>query len=343
VPTTARFRDPEHANSIARNLARMVSDRALSPTNPLVTAQLDGARVNFAYGPVVSSGLAISLRKFRPLMGMAGLVQTGSLTGEMAEFLRDCVVSRATVLVSGGTGVGKTTMVNALSESIPDDERVITIEDSLELKLANRFVVSLQTKEQASRDDDALVDQESLLVNCLRMRPDRIIVGEIREGKAAAQMLRAANTGHDGTMTTIHANNVDAALNATLSNLVRAGSGVSDDIAKYQIADAFDLVVQGSRRRGRRFVSELAEVTSLSLGEGGRIVPRTVFRGLLGPTGEVVHERAGGIDPRGELAEKMAEAGIDLRLGFRALRDRVDDPVVVAAEGKRLNWKYEKC
>ena len=311
VPTTARFRDQAHASSIARGLARMVSDRALSPSNPMVDAQLDGARANFVYSPVAANGLAISLRKHRPLLGMGGLVRNGSLTSEMAEFLRDTVMARATVLVSGGTGVGKTTMINALSEFIPGSERVITIEDALELKLANRFVVSLQTKERASADDEALVDQQELLKNSLRMRPDRIIVGEIREPDAAALMLQAANTGHEGTMTTIHANNADSALNTRLANLVRSGSRVPDDVAKLQIAEAFDLVVQGSRRHGRRFIEEVAEVVVGDLERTGRLAPRAVFHGRVGSDGNVVHERVGGIEPKGLLAERMLEAGID--------------------------------
>lgn len=310
IISTAKFRSPEHANQIARNLAQMVSDRSLSPTNPLVTAELDGARVNFAYAPVVKSGLAITLRKFMPLMGMQSLLTIGSLSEDMASFLRDAVVARSTLLVSGGTGVGKTTLINALSEFIPNSERVITIEDAYELKLANLFVLPLQTKERASRDDDVILTQEDLLVNTLRMRPDRIVVGEIRDARAATVMLQAANTGHDGTMTTIHANSADAALNGRLASLIRTGSGVSDDIAKYQIAEAFDVVLQGTRRRGRRFVEEIAEVGTEGF-TGSLIKPRPIFRAAQSPDGGVSFTRVGGIDPRGSLAEKMREAGID--------------------------------
>lgn len=309
--TDLSFRDPEHAASIARNLAQVISDRALSPTNPLVTAQLDGARVNFAYGRgIVASGIAISLRKFKPLMGMSGLLAVNALTEEMIDFLRDSVRARASVLVSGGTGVGKTTLINALSEAIPDTERVITIEDAFELKLANKFVVSLQTKEKASRDDDLIIDQEMLLVNTLRMRPDRIIVGEIREGRAASVMLAAQNTGHDGTMTTLHANNPEAALNRRLADLIRAGSGVSDDIAKRQICDAFDLVVQGTRRRGRRFVSAISEVGPHVYQEH-TIKPAPLFTGELDNDGNPTFRRTGTLHPGGNLIEKMFEAGID--------------------------------
>lgn len=307
--TDLRFRDPRHAMSISRNLARVVSDRTLSPTNPLVTAQLDGARVNFACFPVVP-GVAITLRKFKPLMGMQGLLEHNSLTPEMRDFINDAVIARGTILVSGGTGVGKTTLINALSESIPHTERVITIEDSYELKLANRFVVSMQTKERASRDDDIIIEQVELLRNTLRMRPDRIIVGEIREEKAAEVMLQAANTGHDGTMTTIHANSADAALNNRLANMIRSASGVSDDIAKYQIAEAFDVVVQGTRRGSKRFIEQIAEVDSENY-TGDRIKPNLIFRGKLDEHGNVVFERTGRIRRGGHLYEKMQSVGIN--------------------------------
>jgi pilus assembly protein CpaF len=310
--TDLRFRSPEHAAQVARSLAEMVSDRQLSPNNPLVTAKLDGARVNFAYGPVVPDiGLSISIRKFDSQMTMEGLLAVGALNTEMAELLGALVQAKATVLVSGATGAGKTTMIAGVAESIPEDERIITIEDARELDLGDRLSwVPMQTKERASADDNALVGQDALLENCLRMRPDRIIVGEIRDGKAAAVMLSAANTGHEGTMTTIHANSVSEALNSRLVRLVRRVEDSPIDVVREEVAEAFHLAVQITRRRGKRFVSEIAEVSPEYI-DGQKIMPRTLWRGKLDATGSPVFTRVAGIDPDGRLAERLADIGIN--------------------------------
>lgn len=315
LTTNYRFRDPDHAEQVARGLAERVSGRTVSPTNPLVTAELPGARVNFALRPVVRSGLAITLRKLNETMGMSKLLELGALTTEMAEFLHDAVAARASVLVSGGTGVGKTTLLNALSEAIGDDERVVTIEDSYELSLANQFVVSMQTKEAASADDQVIIDQVLMLRNALRMRPDRIIVGETRDPVAAAVMLDAANTGHEGTMTTIHANDADSALNVRLTNLVRTAlDHLPADVARWQVAQAFDLVVQGTRSHldGRRYVAEIAEVTTEGLQEGGRIQLNPVFIATARPNEPIEFQRVGRIRDDGRLARRLAGNGVDV-------------------------------
>jgi pilus assembly protein CpaF len=312
--TDLRFRSPEHAAQVARSLAEMVSDRQLSPNSPLVTAKLDGARVNFAYGPVVPDiGLSISIRKFDSQMTMSGLLEVGALNPEMAELLGALVQAKATVLVSGATGAGKTTMIAAVAESIPGDERIITIEDARELDLGERLSwVPMQTKERASADDNALVGQDALLENCLRMRPDRIIVGEIRDGKAAAVMLSAANTGHEGTMTTIHANSASEALNSRLVRLVRRVEDSPIDVVREEIAEAFHLAVQITRRRGKRFVSEIAEVSPEYIDGQDKIVPRTLWRGKLDANGTVVFTHVAGIDPKGRLVERLADIGVDV-------------------------------
>lgn len=277
--TDLSFRDPRHAESTARALALKVSDRAVSRSIPLVTAELPGARITFAFGAVVKGGLSITIRKFKKLLELSDLLRFGSLNEEMVEFLSDAVKARASILVSGGTGTGKTTIINLLSTFIPDDERVITIEDAFELKLANTHVVSLQTKEASSSDDTVAVDLANLLRNTLRMRPDRIIVGEIREGAGAMVMLAAANTGHDGTITTIHANSVDAALNERLPDLVRQARSNRDDLAiQRSIAGAFDLAIQVSRgRAGGRYISEIALIRGID--ETGAITTDSVFTG----------------------------------------------------------------
>jgi Flp pilus assembly CpaF family ATPase len=310
VTTPLTFRDKDHANRVARDLASKVSDRALTPSNPLVTALLPGARINFAYGPVVSTGLSISMRKFRDLLGIERLIQFGALTPQMAEFLRQAVAARATVLVAGGTGTGKTTQINALSHWIPDTERVVTIEDAFELQLSNTHVVALQTKEKASADDQVVVTQKDLLVNALRMRPDRIIVGEIREGHGAYVMLQAANTGHDGTMTTIHADSPQVAVNERLADLVMEVSSSPAPIVRRTVSHAINLVVQVTRRRGRRFLSSISIVDRSCYDDvTGVIVPEPIFVGELDADGVPVFRHVGGLRPDTALAEKLAEAG----------------------------------
>jgi Flp pilus assembly CpaF family ATPase len=303
--TDVQFRSPEHANDVARALALRVSDRSVSQKIPLVTAELPQARVTFCYGPVVRGGLSITIRKFRPLLGLDSLLQRGSLNAELVELLRDLVLARATILVSGGTGTGKTTIINMLSSFIPDSERVITIEDAFELQLANSHVVSLQTKEASSSDDTVSVTLSDLLRNTLRMRPDRIIVGEIREGEGALTMLAAANTGHDGTMTTIHANSPSMAVNERLSDLIRQSRSTPDDVAKRTIASAFDVVVQVSRSsRGTRYISEVAVLEPAGI-VAGQIIPETVFSGEELPDGRVRFKRIGKIRPESRLGRKL--------------------------------------
>lgn len=310
-PTDLSFRSPQHAADVARRLAEVVSDRALTLTNPLVTARLPKSRIAFAYGDVVSSGLSISLRKFRELLDVDSLISFGALTETMRDLLDDCVTARANIVISGGTGAGKTTIINALSNFIHDSERVITIEDSFELDLQNRFWVPLQAKTRASADDTVSITISDLLTQTLRMRPDRIVVGEVRDGKAAATLLEAANTGHDGTMTTVHTNSAFDAINGRLPLLLRRGSGATDDVAKSEIASAFDLVVHVTRRHGVRFVEEIAEVSAYDP-TSGLVALRTLFKGDLDVnTLEVTHRRVGGIDPNGALARKFDEFGID--------------------------------
>lgn len=276
--TPIRFRDPQHAESCARVLALKVSDRAVSRAIPLVTAELPSARVTFAFGAVVKGGLSITIRKFRPLLGLADLLRYGSLDEAMVSFLSDAVHARAGILVSGGTGTGKTTIVNLLSSFIPDTERVVSIEDAFELKLANTHVVSLQTKEASSLDDTVSVSLSELLRNTLRMRPDRIIVGEIREGAGAMVMLSAASTGHDGTLTTVHANSAEGAVNERLPDLIRQSrGGLETETILRSIINAFDLVIHVTRTRdGRRYLSEISALCGIV---DGRIELQPVFSG----------------------------------------------------------------
>jgi pilus assembly protein CpaF len=307
--TTLSFRNRQHSERVARELAQRVANRQVSPTNPLVSAELPGARVAFAYGAVTRSGVSITIRKFRPLLGIEALMGFNAMSDEMREFLADCVAARATVLVSGGTGTGKTTIINALSQFIPDSERVITVEDAFELQLSNRHWLALQTKEKASADDTVSVTMADLLKATLRMRPDRIIVGECRDANAASVMLAAANTGHDGTMTTVHANDVGTALNYRMAGFLRSGESIPDDVAKETVALALDLVIQVTRRAGRRYISEIATVDVTDLADG-KLHPQCVFGGDLDSALQPSFTRDGRVNPDSKLGRKLADAGI---------------------------------
>lgn len=303
--TPVKFRDLQHLEEIAKTLSHAsYDDRGVSPTNPLVTLQLPGARVQFVWKPLAVSKVAISIRKFMDLLGMDNLLELGSISPEMADFLRRCVESRATILVSGGTGSGKTTFINALSEFIPDTERVITIEDALELQLRNTHVESLVTKEAASADDRVLFGQDQLLKASLRMRPDRIIVGEIRDGAGCSVMLEAANTGHAGTMTTIHADSTDLALKR-MGTLIRRVDDMPDEVARSEISTAIDVVVQVVRTRGKRYVSEISVVNA-----GDKANTTIIYRGDY-PHGaqKPVFKRVNDVGADTGLAMKMLDAG----------------------------------
>ena len=303
--TVFSFRNPEHAQSVARSLAQRVSQRALSRSINLVTAELPQARVQFAYGPVVKGGLAISIRKFTKLLTLDDLIARGALNKEMESFLRDCVLSRSGILVSGGTGTGKTTIINLLSSFIPTNERVVTIEDAFELQLSNSHVVSLQTKEASSADDSVSVTLAQLLRATLRMRPDRIIVGEIREGEGAEVMLAASNTGHEGTMTTVHANSVDMAVNERIVDLVRQVRASGDDAIRRTIASAFDIVLQVERgRKGNRFISEISQIDRTYITKGS-IANHVIFKGVDNGDGTVTFTHAGKLKKGTNLYNRM--------------------------------------
>lgn len=308
--TGYRFRSPQHAQSVARQLSQKISDRGVSNVNSLVTAQLPQARVQFVYGPLSSHGLAITIRKFRPLLGMEKLLSVGALTPDMAAFLGACVRARATIIVSGGTGTGKTTAINALSEFIPDSERVITIEDAFELQLSNTHVVSLQAKQKATSDDTVVVSQADLLVASLRMRPDRIVVGEIREPSAAAVFFDAANTGHDGSMTTIHADSASSALNNRLAALLmRSHGGFSENVARESVAQAVQLVVQITRHHsGRRLFSDVSVVDPRYRTDSA-IRPEPVYKAEIHPDGTARHVQVGSVGSDTQLAVKLRSAG----------------------------------
>ena len=250
--------------------------RHIDADSPTVDARLpDGSRVNAVISPCAIDGPSITIRKFqKDKLTVQQLVDLGSITPNMANFIRACVVSRLNVIISGGTGSGKTTLLNILSGFIPEDERIVTIEDAAELKLQQGHVVRLETK-QANSDGKGIVSIRELVRNCLRMRPDRIIVGECRGGEAL-DMLQAMNTGHDGSLTTLHANAPRDAISRLETMVLMSGMELPIRVIREQIASAIDVIVQQSRLKdGSRKVTSITEVSGM---EGDTIVMTEIFR-----------------------------------------------------------------
>jgi pilus assembly protein CpaF len=267
--------------------------------------------VNAIIPPLSIDGPHLSIRKFRrDVLSADQLVEYGSITPKMVEFLRGCVKARLNILISGGTGSGKTTFLNMLSESIPHNERVVTIEDSAELQLRQPHVVRLETR-PPNIEGQGHVTQRQLVINALRMRPDRIILGEVRGGEAL-DMLQAMNTGHDGSLTTLHANAPRDALTRLETMIQMAATNIGERAMRQQISSAIDLVIQLSRLSdGGRRVMNVSELVGM---EGDVITMQDLFRyERTGMTedGRVKGEfRATGIRPKA--SERLAAYGIDL-------------------------------
>jgi pilus assembly protein CpaF len=250
--------------------------RHIEPESPMVDARLpDGSRVNAIIPPCAVDGPSLTIRKFRKeKFSMMQLIEFNSLTQGMADFLRACVLGRLNILISGGTGAGKTTFLNVLSGFIPESERIITIEDAAELQLQQDHVVRLETK-LANVEGHGVVNIRELVRNSLRMRPDRIIVGECRGGEAL-DMLQAMNTGHDGSLTTIHANSPRDALSRLETLVLMAGMDLPIKIVRQQISSAVDVIVQMSRLRdGTRKLTAITEVAGM---EGDVVVLTDIFK-----------------------------------------------------------------
>jgi pilus assembly protein CpaF len=261
--TDVVFRDDRHLLQIIERIVSAVG-RRIDESSPMVDARLaDGSRVNAIIPPLALNGPALSIRRFRTdRLGANDLVERDSLTAPMLEFLKVAVGCRLNLLVSGGTGAGKTTLLNVLSGFIGSNERVVTIEDSAELMLRQRHVVRLETR-PANIEGKGHVRQRELVVNALRMRPDRIIVGEVR-GEEALDMLQAMNTGHDGSLTTIHANSPRDALYRLDTMVAMANLNIPDRAIRQQVASAIELVVQIARLSdGTRKVTAISEITGM--------------------------------------------------------------------------------
>ncbi|HKC64797.1 MAG TPA: CpaF family protein [Pyrinomonadaceae bacterium] len=309
--TDVAFKDDEH---LMRVIERIVSSvgRRIDESSPMVDARLqDGSRVNAIIPPLSIDGPVLSIRRFgtEPLR-MSALIENRALTREIAEMLEMCVRARLNVLISGGTGAGKTTLLNALSAYIPEDERIVTIEDSAELQLQQPHVVRLETR-PPNIEGRGEVTQRDLVRNALRMRPDRIVIGEVRGGEAI-DMLQAMNTGHDGSLTTIHANTPRDALSRLETMIQMTGMRLSERAMRQQIASALDVVLQVARLSdGTRRVTSISEITGM---EGDTITMQEIFqyeRTGIDPTGKVTGRfRATGIRPR--FAEKLKAYGLHL-------------------------------
>ncbi len=305
------FKDDRH---LLRIIERIVSSvgRRIDESHPMVDARLlDGSRVNAIIPPLALDGPALSIRRFRTdRLGHQDLVERTSLTQPMLDFLRAGISCRLNVLISGGTGAGKTTLLNVLSGFISEHERIISIEDAAELTLRQRHVVRLETR-PSNIEGKGAIRQRELVINALRMRPDRIIVGEVR-GEEALDMLQAMNTGHDGSLTTIHANSPRDALHRLNTMVAMANLNIPDKAMRQQIAAALDLVIQVSRMSdGTRKVTSISEVTGM---EGDVITMQEIFlferTGVTQDGGVVGRFRATGIRPKS--SDRLAASGVQL-------------------------------
>ena len=309
--TNVQFKDDEH---LMRVIERIVSSvgRRIDESSPMVDARLqDGSRVNAIIPPLSIDGPVVSIRRFGadPLK-MSMLIEYKALTKDIADMLQMVVTARLNILISGGTGAGKTTLLNALSAYIPENERIVTIEDSAELQLQQPHTVRLETR-PPNIEGRGEVTQRDLVKNALRMRPDRIVIGEVRGGEAI-DMLQAMNTGHDGSLTTVHANTPRDALARLETMIQMTGMRLSDRAMRQQIASALNLVVQVARMSdGSRRVTSISEITGM---EGETITMQEIFqyeRTGVDKDGTVLGRfRPTGIRPR--FAERLKACGLQL-------------------------------
>jgi pilus assembly protein CpaF len=332
--TDVVFRDDKHLMQIIERIVSAVG-RRIDESTPMVDARLqDGSRVNVIIPPLALDGPAMSIRRFRTdRLGADDLVDRQSLTRPMLDFLRGTVAARLNIIVSGGTGAGKTTLLNILSSFISSGERVVTIEDAAELKLRQRHVVRLETR-PPNIEGKGAVRQRHLVINALRMRPDRIVVGEVR-GEEALDMLQAMNTGHDGSLTTIHANSPRDALYRLDTMVAMANLNIPEKAIRQQIASAVNVIVQINRMSdGTRKVTSISELTGM---EQDVITMQEIFafkKTGVAENGTVIGAfRATGIRPK--CADLLATAGHKLPMdmfehvqpiGSLALAGAVEDP-----------------
>jgi pilus assembly protein CpaF len=325
--TQVRFTDDSHLRRIINKMVAQVG-RRIDESSPMVDARLpDGSRVNAIIPPLSLSGPLVTIRKFsRRRLTNDDMIKLGTLSAETVEFLQRCIKAQLNILVSGGTGSGKTTLLNALSTAIPDEERIVTIEDAAELRLNQQHVLRLEARPR-SIDGEGEIPIRDLLRNSLRMRPDRIIVGEVRGGEAL-DMLQAMNTGHDGSLSTIHANSARDALARVETMVLMSGIDLPVRAIREQISSALDAIIHLERLEdGSRRVTAIAEVQRM---ESDVITMQDLFRFEVG---EITSDGAivGALRPTGlrpTFAAKFEKRGISLPLGLFQRSDLPSVPMV---------------
>ncbi len=306
-----RFRNNEHIMLVVDRIIAPLG-RRVDESSPFVDARLpDGSRVNVIIPPLIPKSPVITIRKFRPdKYNMTDLVGNGTMSEEVAEFLRACIQLRLNIVVSGGTGTGKTTILNALSQYIPERERIVTIEDPIELKLQQRHVISAEARPPNIEGKNE-VTQRDLLRNTLRMRPDRILIGEVR-GPEAFDMMQAMNTGHEGSLTTVHANSARDALSRIENMVLMAGFDLPARAIREQMASAFHLIVHLARfSDGSRRIVSVTEVVGM---EEATVTMQDIFlfhTTSIAEDGRIIGEMQGtGIMP--SFADRFTQAGIPI-------------------------------
>jgi len=306
----AQFRNDGHLLAVIDRIVSRIG-RRVDESSPMVDARLpDGSRVNAIIPPLALDGPVLSIRRFGADLTVEQLIANGALTMEMLQLLAGCVKARLNVLISGGTGSGKTTLLNALSSFIPADERVVTIEDAAELRLQQEHVVRLETRPPNSEGRGEVLARD-LVKNALRMRPDRIIVGEVR-GAEALDMLQAMNTGHEGSLTTVHANSPRDAIARLETMILMSGTNLPNRAMREQITSALDVIIQPQRLSdGTRRVVSITEVTGM---EGDVVTTQEVYRfkrrGVT-PEGRIIGQfEATGVRPT--FTDRLRVAGIEL-------------------------------
>lgn len=311
--TNVQFRDDAHLMNIIERILTPLG-RRIDESSPLVDARLeDGSRVNIIIPPLSLIGPCVTIRKFTKFaLTIGDLIKFGTLNEKMAQFLEAGVKARLNILVSGGTGSGKTTTLNVLSSFIPPDDRIVTIEDAAELRLQQEHVITLESRPPNIEGTGAVTIRD-LVRNALRMRPDRIVVGEVRSGEAL-DMLQAMNTGHDGSLTTAHANSPRDVLSRLETMVLMAGMELPVKAVREQISSALDLIIQQSRiKDGTRKITHITEVQRL---EGDTIVLQDLFtyvQDYIDDNGKSVgHYEASGLQPA--FLEKFRMNGVDIPL-----------------------------
>jgi pilus assembly protein CpaF len=304
------FRNDAHLMAVIDRIVSRVG-RRVDESSPMVDARLpDGSRVNAIIPPLALDGPILSIRRFGIDLTVQKLIDNGTMNPAMASLIAGCVAARLNILISGGTGAGKTTLLNALASFIPADQRIITIEDAAELRLQQEHVVRLETR-PPNAEGEGEVKARDLVKNALRMRPDRIIVGEVRSAEAI-DMLQAMNTGHEGSLTTIHANSPRDALARLETMILMAGANLPDRAMREQISSALDLIIQVTRLAdGTRKITSIVEVTGM---EGPVTATQEIFRYRrrgISPEGQVIGDfETTGVRP--QFMERLKVAGVEI-------------------------------